>query len=186
MDGRFVEATVPHAPFSLFISVAYNFSNHRNVAAVNLWEATRRHLKSACFIARSSSCFRFGIQTLLQLPLRRVLSHIYAWSGNSAVKAINLLLSKGVVESNIIFLNLIAVSHSDACFYQKIQLHFPCIIYHNSLPCRHPKEYMWFARNFQSSKLWHRRLMQHWMRIYVLFQGWESLGTVISAQTIRH
>ncbi|KAJ6860553.1 uridine kinase-like protein 5 [Populus alba x Populus x berolinensis] len=29
-------------------------------------------------------------------------------SGNSAVKAINLLLSKGVVESNIIFLNLIA------------------------------------------------------------------------------
>jgi uracil phosphoribosyltransferase len=95
----------------------------------------------------------------IQLPLRRVLSHMYAWSGNSAVKAINLLLSKGVVESNIIFLNLIAVSHSDACFCQKIQLHFPCIIYHNSMSCRHPKEYMWFARNFQSSKLWHRRLM---------------------------
>ncbi|KAJ6860552.1 uridine kinase-like protein 5 [Populus alba x Populus x berolinensis] len=76
-------------------------------------------------------------------------------SGNSAVKAINLLLSKGVVESNIIFLNLIAVSHSDACFCQKMQLHFPCIIYliyHNSMSCRHPKEYMWFARNFQSSK----------------------------------
>lgn len=66
------------------------------------------------------------------LPLRTVLSHIYAWSGNSAVKAINLLLSKGVVESNIIFLNLIAVSHSDACFSQKIQLH-NLLFYHNSM-----------------------------------------------------
>lgn len=32
-------------------------------------------------------------------------------SGNSAVKAISLLLSKGVPESNILFLNLIAVSY---------------------------------------------------------------------------
>lgn len=31
-------------------------------------------------------------------------------TGNSAAKAISLLLSKGVPESNIIFLNLIAVS----------------------------------------------------------------------------
>lgn len=31
--------------------------------------------------------------------------------GNSAIKAISLLLSKGVAESNIIFLNLIAVSN---------------------------------------------------------------------------
>lgn len=32
--------------------------------------------------------------------------------GNSAVQAISLLLKKGVPESNIIFLNLISVSHS--------------------------------------------------------------------------
>ncbi|CAN1153623.1 Uridine kinase-like protein 3 [Linum perenne] len=36
-------------------------------------------------------------------------------SGNSAVKAVSLLLSKGVPESNIIFLNLIAVSVSFLC-----------------------------------------------------------------------
>lgn len=40
----------------------------------------------------------------------KMLSKIQAISGNSAVKAISLLLSKGVAESNIIFLNLIAVS----------------------------------------------------------------------------
>lgn len=32
------------------------------------------------------------------------------WTGNSAIKAITVLLSKGVPESNIIFLNLISVS----------------------------------------------------------------------------
>lgn len=33
--------------------------------------------------------------------------------GNSAVKAISVLLSKGVPESNIVFLNLISVSNNN-------------------------------------------------------------------------
>ncbi|CAK9180429.1 unnamed protein product [Ilex paraguariensis] len=58
-------------------------------------------------------------------------------SGNSAVKAISLLLSKGVPESNIIFLNLIAVSHSS--LYSVAEVSFLSCLWNSSFEIQAPE-----------------------------------------------
>lgn len=105
-----------------------------DIVIVDLWEATIRHCKPPCSIAWSGSCFRCVMNQFSFVQVITISnftmhdSHTQSSStilpGNSAVKAISVLLSKGVAESNIIFLNLISVSSAqyESIFNVKIMV----------------------------------------------------------------
>lgn len=74
------------------------------------------------------------------------------WTGNSAIKAITVLLSKGVPESNIIFLNLISVSFNYVVLNFYLLFFIVWTILSMMKLCSLLKEYMQCAKNSQSWK----------------------------------